>query len=219
MPMIKCPECGNQISTRAVACIKCGLPLSKIFICPDCGKIDIREGLEACTSCGCPTSENEVEKQANIAKENSEQSKEKADLEYVRWAEKIISKVLARHSLIGTGIICDSGLPISDVRKLNATRVAFNIPKEEKIYFIVSGNIMSGINENCKGFAIASHGIYFRSNDKRVGMFYLHNIAELAIKTSFLSYLTIGSFEFNVAETKKIKNMLLDLQDEIRQHI
>ena len=190
-----------------------------MIACPECGKVDIREGLDTCMSCGCPTNEGEEEKQSNIKNENTVQSEDKSDLEYVRCAEKIISKVVARHSLSGTGIICDSGLPISDVRKVNATRIAFNIPKEDNIYFIVSGNIMSSINESCKGFAIASHGIYFKSDDKRAGMFYLHNIVDLPITSSFMTYLKIGSFEFNVVETKKIKNMLLDLQEEVREHI
>ena len=109
MPMIARPECGNQISTRAVACVKCGLPLSDVFICPECGKVDIRDGLGACTSCGCPTNEGEEEKKSNTQNANAVQLEDKSDLEYVRCTEKIISKVLARHSLIGNGIICNSG--------------------------------------------------------------------------------------------------------------
>ena len=38
MAMIKCPECGAEISTRAVSCVKCGLPMSEIYICPECGE-------------------------------------------------------------------------------------------------------------------------------------------------------------------------------------
>lgn len=43
MAMIKCPECGNQISSRATACIKCGLPMSEIFICPECSNVTAKD--------------------------------------------------------------------------------------------------------------------------------------------------------------------------------
>lgn len=30
MALIKCPECGKEISNRAVSCIYCGFPLSEL---------------------------------------------------------------------------------------------------------------------------------------------------------------------------------------------
>lgn len=33
MPLIKCPECGKEISDRASTCINCGFPLKKENIC------------------------------------------------------------------------------------------------------------------------------------------------------------------------------------------
>lgn len=30
MPMIKCPECGNDVSDKAKACIHCGFPISNL---------------------------------------------------------------------------------------------------------------------------------------------------------------------------------------------
>ena len=29
MPLIKCPECGKEVSDRAAACIHCGCPLQQ----------------------------------------------------------------------------------------------------------------------------------------------------------------------------------------------
>lgn len=58
MAMIKCPECGGEVSDKAKKCIHCG----KIFteepqrICVECGKeIDI-DAME-CPYCGCPIEE------------------------------------------------------------------------------------------------------------------------------------------------------------------
>lgn len=61
MAMIKCPECGQEISDKAKKCVHCGKvliedkPVTKI--CSDCGKenpIDVTE----CIHCGCPFEED-----------------------------------------------------------------------------------------------------------------------------------------------------------------
>lgn len=65
MALIKCPECGREISDRAVSCPNCGFPLSesatvaerektgfeekKVF-CPFCGAMNLSTN-ECCTRC------------------------------------------------------------------------------------------------------------------------------------------------------------------------
>lgn len=59
MALIKCPECGKEVSDKAIACIHCGFPLQKvkkdeateIQYCPYCGK---QNGIEStfCAYCG-----------------------------------------------------------------------------------------------------------------------------------------------------------------------
>lgn len=49
MALIKCPECGREMSTNAKACPHCG---SEITICPDCEKIYAGK-VEVCINCGC----------------------------------------------------------------------------------------------------------------------------------------------------------------------
>ena len=39
MGMIKCPECGKEISDKAEACPNCGAPMAKR--CPKCGSTNI----------------------------------------------------------------------------------------------------------------------------------------------------------------------------------
>ena len=40
MSMIKCPECGHQISDKAPVCPNCGVEIAgKITKCPQCGEI------------------------------------------------------------------------------------------------------------------------------------------------------------------------------------
>ena len=38
MALIKCPECGKQISDQAEACPKCGCPIEPKTYCPECKK-------------------------------------------------------------------------------------------------------------------------------------------------------------------------------------
>ena len=53
MAMIKCLECGAEISSLAKICPKCGAPVEKRTICEDCGT-EILESMETCPKCGCP---------------------------------------------------------------------------------------------------------------------------------------------------------------------
>ena len=55
MPLINCPECGQQISDRAEKCIHCGHIMKVVpkKLCEDCGT-EIPEGATECPHCGCP---------------------------------------------------------------------------------------------------------------------------------------------------------------------
>ena len=48
MSLIKCPECGNEISTNAKSCPKCGC---EVTVCPDCGAVYAGK-TEICKNCG-----------------------------------------------------------------------------------------------------------------------------------------------------------------------
>lgn len=52
--MIKCPECGHEVSDRAKTCPHCGVAIAgNITICPDCGEIILKDA-SACPNCHCP---------------------------------------------------------------------------------------------------------------------------------------------------------------------
>lgn len=51
MAIIKCPECGRQISDKAPVCPNCGVPIAgKIVKCPQCGEIYFKDQ-EMCPNC------------------------------------------------------------------------------------------------------------------------------------------------------------------------
>ena len=73
MALIKCTECGKQISSRAEKCPNCGCPIKKELpklICPECGK-EVSENDTKCTICGCPSN---MFKTAPISSLNNESS-------------------------------------------------------------------------------------------------------------------------------------------------
>lgn len=52
--MIKCPECGHQVSDAALTCPNCGIQIAgKVMKCPDCGEIIFKDQ-EMCPNCHCP---------------------------------------------------------------------------------------------------------------------------------------------------------------------
>lgn len=51
MAMIKCPQCGQEISDKAEKCVHCGKRISKKILCPECNR-KIDEGLKQCPQCG-----------------------------------------------------------------------------------------------------------------------------------------------------------------------
>lgn len=65
MALIKCPECGSEISDKATECPNCGYILEKkpiAKVCEECGA-ELENGAKICPQCGCPVPESEEEKQ------------------------------------------------------------------------------------------------------------------------------------------------------------
>ncbi len=53
MALIKCPECGHEVSDLAPHCPSCGVAIAgNIVICPDCGKVLLKKE-KTCPNCGC----------------------------------------------------------------------------------------------------------------------------------------------------------------------
>ena len=63
MAMIKCPECGQEISDKAKKCVYCGHTINEEPVvekkCSECGAT-ISDEMEICPNCGCPIEKEKV---------------------------------------------------------------------------------------------------------------------------------------------------------------
>ena len=60
MAIIKCPECGHQISDKAPICPSCGVEIAgKVIKCPNCGEVYFKVQ-EMCPNCHRPTYQAQV---------------------------------------------------------------------------------------------------------------------------------------------------------------
>ena len=65
MALIKCNECGKEISDKAKVCVNCGCPIEKEIKCDECGNI-LNSKDKICKKCGCPISDDfKCEKKIN----------------------------------------------------------------------------------------------------------------------------------------------------------
>lgn len=69
MALIKCPECGNEISTNAKACPHCG---SEIVICPECNAVYAGK-VQICANCGYKFAKTEEQKIINDTLETKDE--------------------------------------------------------------------------------------------------------------------------------------------------
>lgn len=54
MAIIKCPECGHQVSDQAKTCPSCGIEIAgKVMKCPECGEA-VFNNQDMCPGCNCP---------------------------------------------------------------------------------------------------------------------------------------------------------------------
>lgn len=126
MALIKCPDCGNEISSNAKQCIKCGC---QITCCPEC--LTVYSGaVDVCKVCGYEFKPklNEEKLSAKVQTEKIEQMFN-AD---VKTSKKfsVVSKILeiVTVAVIGIGVLLYSNWSSNsnDLEKLNQMKTLFD---------------------------------------------------------------------------------------------
>ena len=59
MALIKCSECGHEVSDKASVCPNCGCPIEKGLVCNDCG-YSLSPTDKTCPNCGCPVKGSKI---------------------------------------------------------------------------------------------------------------------------------------------------------------
>lgn len=59
MALIRCSECGHEVSDKASTCPNCGCPIEKGLVCSECGN-NLNTNDEICPKCGNPIEGNVV---------------------------------------------------------------------------------------------------------------------------------------------------------------
>ena len=195
MAMIKCPECGNEISTRAAACVKCGLPMSEIFVCPECSNIMLKEGEEKCLKCGCPILEEDEE---SFSYDN-EQIEEEMNESYIESIFEEVFSLLPISENFVHYFISGGGQPIENLSSEQNAKMVFDVPCDERVFYVTSANVFGGIKPGGKGFAITPQGIYYTDDRKDFGVIRFEEFINLEIYES--NYLYIGEHAFNVSNS------------------
>ena len=102
MPLIKCPNCNEEISDKADKCIHCGAELVKTSasFCEDCGT-PINDGEDFCSKCGCPVKQEVELKEKKPIKEDKKEeiksepvSEKTVKIEKVDEQPKVIEEVV-----------------------------------------------------------------------------------------------------------------------------
>lgn len=95
--LVKCYECGHDVSTTAHACAKCGAPQPQKFPCKTCGK-ELGSANDVCLSCNPIPVKDEKPTKAEIwAKEDE---KDKKTGRTIQWVAAIVLVVIIGGALI-----------------------------------------------------------------------------------------------------------------------
>ena len=79
--IIKCPECGHQVSDQAKTCPSCGIDIAgKVTRCPDCGEFIFKEQSE-CPNCHCSINGASIDSHPSPAPTKPSPVKEQASAE------------------------------------------------------------------------------------------------------------------------------------------
>ena len=91
MAIIKCPECGHQISEKASNCPSCGVEIAgKVVRCEHCGEVYFNDEV-LCPNCHAPQSPSSSSPSSSPSPSHKKNAKEKTITPVVSTAEEMVS--------------------------------------------------------------------------------------------------------------------------------
>ena len=102
MAIIKCPECGHQISDKAPTCPSCGVEIAgKVTRCPKCGEVYLNNE-DWCPHCHYPTQQTAAAKLAMMAPVAAPIVNEEAQREHTEPNDKTQTSTPASKAVAAT---------------------------------------------------------------------------------------------------------------------
>lgn len=134
MAMIKCTECGKDISDKAKNCPYCGKvfleegPVVKVIICSECGTV-LSEADKVCHNCGCPV-ENDIN--------NSKEKLQEVQISSVKVGSKTKKIIMALAIAVVLCVVVGIGYKVYSNQKAEENYNAYidNLGKAQELMLI-----------------------------------------------------------------------------------
>ena len=134
MALIKCKECGEEISSNASTCPHCGYK-NEVHLCPDCGK-EVSETDFVCPECGCPLRK----KTANsILTENLDKITGEKSENYVSFKD-LFKGTFKKHTTedLDNVFVCGTDKTTPDINSINPKKAGAWVYLRIFIFFLIA---------------------------------------------------------------------------------
>lgn len=134
MALIKCSECGNEISSSAKFCPQCGASGEQHF-CPECG-VKLKGNEVDCPECGFPLTKKTA---SNIITENLDKITGAKSENYVTFKD-LFKDTFKKHSEedLDNVFVCGSSSTTPDVKDVNPKKASAWVYFKIFIFFIIA---------------------------------------------------------------------------------
>lgn len=134
MALIKCSECGNEISSSAKFCPQCGASVEQHF-CPECG-VKLKGNEINCPECGFPLTKKTA---SNIITENLDKITGAKSENYVTFKD-LFKDTFKKHSEedLDNVFVCGSSSTTPDVKDVNPKKASAWVYFKIFIFFIIA---------------------------------------------------------------------------------
>ena len=134
MALIKCKECGNEISSSAKACPNCGYKNDN-STCPECGA-KVKSTDEKCESCGFPLQKKKIN---NIVTENLDKLTGAKSKSYVTFKD-LFKNTFKKHTEeeLDEVFVCGSSKTTPNVKDINPNKASAWVYFKIFVFFLIA---------------------------------------------------------------------------------
>ena len=134
MALIKCSECGNEISSSAKFCPHCGLK-NELHFCPECGA-KLKGNENNCPECGFPVAKKNA---ASIVTENLDKITGAKSESYVTFKD-LFKNTFKKHTEeeLDEVFVCGSKTTTPDVKDINPKNASAWVYFKIFVFFLIS---------------------------------------------------------------------------------